>query len=175
MSELLNAAALDKGITQLAETITATQGDFSQAAIVGIHTRGVLLAKRLLTKLSPKFGEIPFGTLDINLYRDDLSKISYHPVIKETRIEFPIDGKVIYLVDDVLFTGRTIRAAMDAIFDLGRPKAIKLVVAAVRDGRELPIEADFNIIIVATKEGDNVKVKFNEVDGSDGIELKAHV
>lgn len=171
MKTLLTESEFSTSLKKLAADISVSQKDFSQVALVGIHTRGVILAKRLMVELKDKFPKIPFGTLDINLYRDDLSKISYHPVIKETKIEFNVDNKIIFLVDDVLYTGRTIRAAMDAIFDLGRPKAIYLVVAAVRNGRELPIEANFKILDVDTKDTDNVKVKFKEMDGEDGIGL----
>lgn len=171
MKTLMTATQVAKAVAKLAAEIEVLQGDLGQAAFVGIHTRGIVLAARVAAELTQRVGRIPQGTLDINLYRDDLSRVAESPVIRETRIDFSVDGRVIYLFDDVLYTGRTIRAAMDAIFDLGRPRAIFLTVLAKRRGRELPIEANFCALEIATGAGDDVQVKFCETDGVDEVVL----
>lgn len=171
MKELLNAKAFESSLKDLSEKLISVESDMTQVALVGIHTRGVPLAHRLATHLKNAGHSVSVGKLDINLYRDDLSEVGDVPVLKETSIDFNVNDKVVYLVDDVLYTGRTIRSAMDAIFDLGRPKALHLIVMAKRTGRELPIDTDFAAIDVKTKEGDNIKVKFKEVDGADEVVL----
>lgn len=171
MKPLLNAAEFDGALRKLATDIAEAQKDFGNVAFVGIQTRGIPLADRLAVIMKERGTPVLKGMLDINLYRDDLSLSAEQPIVKETRINFDVDGKVIYLCDDVLYTGRTVRAAMDALFDLGRPKAIHLVVLARRNGRELPIDASFYALDVATKPGDNIKVKFVETDGKDDVTL----
>jgi pyrimidine operon attenuation protein/uracil phosphoribosyltransferase len=171
MKKLLDAAEFDGALRKLATDIAEAQKDFGHVAFVGIQTRGIPLAERLAVIMKERGKPVLRGLLDINLYRDDLSLSAEQPVVKETRIDFDVDGKVIYLCDDVLYTGRTVRAAMDALFDLGRPKAIHLVVLARRNGRELPIDASFYALDVATKPGDNIKVKFAETDGKDDVTL----
>lgn len=171
MKKLLEATQFDTTLKKLVVNIAAFQGDFKNVAFVGIQTRGIPLAERLAKILKGQNKSILYGALDINLYRDDLSLSAEQPIVKETRIDFDVDGKVIYLCDDVLYTGRTVRAAMDALFDLGRPKAIHLVVFARRNGRELPIDASLFALDVKTKPGDNIKVKFLETDGQDDVTL----
>jgi pyrimidine operon attenuation protein/uracil phosphoribosyltransferase len=169
MKQMLKASDFPGAIEKLTSLILASETDFKNVALVGIHTRGVPLAKRLYEALMAKGKMVLQGMLDINLYRDDLSQISDQPILKETKIEFDVTGKVIYLVDDVLYTGRTVRAAMDAIFDLGRPRAIHLVVFARRNGRELPIDTRFAALDIDTQPTDNIKVKFVETDGKDDV------
>lgn len=171
MKKLLDGSDFDKTFRKLAADIAEVEKDFKNVAFVGIHTRGIPLADRLAKILEGQGKPVLRGMLDINLYRDDLSLSAEQPIVKETRMDFDLDGKIVYLCDDVLYTGRTIRAAMDALFDLGRPKAIHLVVLARRNGRELPIEASFCALDVKTKDGDNVKVKFAETDGADDVTL----
>ncbi|MBF0107237.1 MAG: bifunctional pyr operon transcriptional regulator/uracil phosphoribosyltransferase PyrR [Deltaproteobacteria bacterium] len=169
MRQLIKAAEFTGVITGLAAKIAEHETDYDNVAFVGIHTRGIPLSNRLVKIFHGQGKNVLEGMLDINLYRDDLSETSDKPVLKETKIEFDINGKIIYLVDDVLYTGRTIRAAMDAIFDLGRPKAVHLVVMAKRNGRELPIDTDLVGINVKTQPTDNVKVKFVETDNKDDV------
>ena len=137
--------------------------------VIGIKRRGAVLADRMRNFFTDP--EIPVGYLDINLYRDDFSKIGSHPVVSQTNIFFNIDGKQILLVDDVLFTGRTIRAALDAITDLGRPSKVRLFVLIDRGHRELPIQADFTGQIIRTKVSEMVEVKVKEIDKADEVIL----
>lgn len=169
MRPLLKSTDFSTAIEKLADRISEQEKDFKQVAMVGIHTRGVPLAERLTKLFHSQDKPVLYGTLDINLYRDDLSETSSTPILKATEINFDVNGKVVYLVDDVLYTGRTIRAAMDAIFDLGRPKAVHLVVMAKRNGRELPIDTNLAALDVNTKDSDNIKVKFVETDGQDDV------
>lgn len=140
------------------------------AGIVGIHTRGVVLARRLAAILSKRHKlRVPVGELDITLYRDDVGEIGSQPLVKQTDIPFSIEGRVVLLVDDVLYTGRTIRAALDALLELGRPRAVRLAVAVDRDGRELPVQADYAGARMAVQEKERVQLKVKEVDGEDGV------
>ena len=140
------------------------------AGIVGIHTRGVVLAKRMAGVLKKKHkSNVEVGSLDITLYRDDVGEIGNQPLVKETDIPFPIEGKTILLVDDVLYTGRTIRAALDALLELGRPKMVRLAVIIDRDGRELPVQADYMGAKMFVKENEKVQIKVKEVDGEDSV------
>lgn len=171
MKPLLKASDFPKAIEKIAASISENTKNYNDVAFVGIHTRGVPLAERLAKVFKDAGHPVACGKLDINLYRDDLSETADQPILKATEIDFNVTGKIIYLCDDVLYTGRTIRAAMDALFDLGRPKEIHLVVMAKRTGRELPIDTDLFAIDVPTKDGDNVKVKFVETDAKDDITL----
>ncbi len=138
--------------------------------IVGIQTRGVHVAGRIAKILKDKYKTgASVGSLDITLYRDDVGEIGSQPLVKETNIPFEIEGKTILLVDDVLYTGRTIRAALDALLELGRPRRVLLSVAVEREGRELPIRADYVGIPIQVKAGEKVQLKVKEVDGKDGI------
>jgi len=146
-----------------------SKNDYS-LCIVGIQTRGVYLAERMAKYLSKKYKFTPLiGSLDITLYRDDVGEIGKQPLVKETNIPFDIEGKTILLVDDVLFTGRTIRAALDALLELGRPRFIRLAVMVDRKGRELPIQADYIGMEMNVKPDEEVQLKIKEVDKEDGI------
>lgn len=171
MQHLMSASAFQKHLEILAAKIQRAQPALNMSAFVGIHTRGVPLAKRLAEYFQQQGHGVAQGMVDINLYRDDLSKAAENPIVKETRVDFGVDGKIIFLCDDVLYTGRTVRAAMDAIFTLGRPQAVHLVVWVKRNGRELPIDTHFYALDVNTKPTDNIKVKFLETDGLDDVTL----
>jgi len=176
VSILLAADDVRRAITRIAHEIVERERDLSQLAIVGIRTRGDVLAARLRTALSEIEGrDVPLGSLDITLYRDDLTRIGYSPTVHRTDIPFSVDDRVVVLVDDVLFTGRTIRAAMDALVDYGRPRAIRLAVLVDRGHRELPIRADFVGKNIATALGDDVRVRLAESDGRDEVELALRV
>ncbi|MCK4909646.1 MAG: bifunctional pyr operon transcriptional regulator/uracil phosphoribosyltransferase PyrR [Planctomycetes bacterium] len=141
-------------------------------ALIGIHKRGIPLARRLQTALNQKTKtDIPLGWLDITLYRDDLETIGHVPVVKGTKIEFDLTDKNIILVDDVLFTGRTIRSALDELIDFGRPRSIQLAVLVDRGHRELPIQADYIGQTIETKNNEIVDVKLTETDGVDEVWL----
>jgi pyrimidine operon attenuation protein/uracil phosphoribosyltransferase len=170
--QLMDPEDIDRALTRMAHQIRERNAHRSEPALVGIRTRGVPLARRLAEKIERIEGAAPpVGMLDINLYRDDLSRIGDHPVVRKTEIPFAVDDRIVVLVDDVLFTGRTIRAALDALIDLGRPQAIQLAVLVDRGGRELPIRADFVGKTVDTFEGDRVDVLLDEEDGEDAVRI----
>lgn len=176
MSILLTREDVRRAVTRIAHEIVEREKDLSNLCIVGIRTRGDNLAVRLRDALRAIDGhEVPLGSLDITLYRDDLTRIGYSPTVKRTDIAFGVDDRVVVLVDDVLFTGRTIRAAMDALVDYGRPRAIRLAVLIDRGHRELPIRADFVGKNIATAPGDDVRVRLAETDGGDEVELVQRV
>ncbi|NOZ79930.1 MAG: bifunctional pyr operon transcriptional regulator/uracil phosphoribosyltransferase PyrR [Acidobacteria bacterium] len=155
----------------MAAEIRERDGD--QIMLVGIHTRGVPLGERIARILGDKAGrKIEVGRLDISLYRDDVGPwrpAQSQPVLKDTMLPESIDGEIIYLVDDVLFTGRTVRAALDTLVDYGRPRAVRLVVLIDRGHRELPIAADVVGKRVPTARAEDVQVHFKEIDGDDGV------
>lgn len=163
---LLDAPQLETVLKRLASQIAERQEGEGAYALVGIHTRGVPLARRLAAHLKTPS---PIGILDINLYRDDLSTVADMPVVKETKMPFPVDGARVLLIDDVLYTGRTVRAALDALFDLGRPRKVELLALVDRGGREIPIQADICGKTLAVPEGEVVKVRFIETDGVDEV------
>lgn len=172
MKNLATSKETARILDTMAGAISSNTPNLSQLAFVGIRSRGVPLAHRLAaTVKGKKNSRFPVGVLDITLYRDDLSKLADHPIVKKTEIDFSLDGKIIYLVDDVLYTGRTIRCALDALFDLGRPSAIHLAVLVDRQGRELPIQADVVGMTIAAKNIEDVRVRLKETDGEDGISL----
>ncbi len=145
-----------------------------ELVLVGIRTRGVFLAQRLQREFRRIADlEVPLGVLDITLYRDDLSQATHHPVLEKTEIPFSLDDKVVILVDDVLYTGRTVRAAMDGLMDFGRPRAIQLLVLIDRGHRELPIMADYVGRHVPSSPADKVKVRLQEGDGRDAVTVVA--
>jgi pyrimidine operon attenuation protein/uracil phosphoribosyltransferase len=163
-----------RAITRIAHEIVERDRDLSLLAIIGM--RGAARAARLRAAIRGNEGvDVPLGAIDITLYRDDLTRIGYAPVVRESDIPFSVDGRVVVLVDDVLFTGRTIRAAMDALVDYGRPRAIRLAVLVDRGHRELPIRADFVGKNVPTAAGDDVRVHLVEVDGRDEVEAVTRV
>jgi len=171
-AQVLDDAALDRALTRIAHEILERNGGAKDLAFVGLRTRGVTLAQRLAAKIASIDGaQTPVGTLDITLYRDDLETIGPKPVIGETRIPADLTGKHVVIVDDVLYTGRTVRAALDELADFGRPKRISLCVLVDRGGRELPIQADIVGKMVKTVAGDRVEVMVEEVDGRDQVDL----
>ena len=170
--QLMSASEVDRTLVRLAHEILEKTEDLSRLAFIGIRRRGVPLAERLARKIkSIENLDIPVGILDISLYRDDLSTIGEKPVHNDTDIKFSLTGKDVILMDDVLYTGRTIRAALDAVFDLGRPARIQLLVLIDRGHRELPIEAQYTGRTVQTSRREIVEVKFQEVDGMDKVLL----
>ncbi len=164
--------AVDELVAKVARSFSAAE----PLTIVGIRTRGEILAQRLAEKLEKRgFGRIGRGVLDITLYRDDLSEIGPAPEIRPTRIDIDINNKSLLLVDDVLFTGRSVRSALNALVDFGRPSAIRLAVLVDRGGRELPIQADFTGLSVGHVPADHrVNVRFAELDGADEIIIEPH-
>ncbi len=171
MSKLvLDAPSIERSVIRMAHEILEKNKGTENLVLVGIQTRGVTLAKRLQKALQDiAKTEPPLGILDINLYRDDLTRVSEQPVIHKTEINFDLDGKIVVLVDDVLYTGRTVRCAFDALIDFGRPKKIELAVLIDRGHRELPIRADFVGKNIPTSEEEIVHVKFVETDGKDEV------
>ena len=169
--QLLDAQGLRRTLQRLAAAIRKSHPARSSPVLVGIQTRGVPLARRLASLLEAGGARLPVGTLDITLYRDDLTQIAAQPVIKRTDIPVSIDGRRVILVDDVLYTGRTIRAALDELIDFGRPSRIELCALVDRGGRELPIQPDFVGLRVATSSDESVQVRLAEEDGDDRVVL----
>ncbi|MEQ8821941.1 MAG: bifunctional pyr operon transcriptional regulator/uracil phosphoribosyltransferase PyrR [Sumerlaeia bacterium] len=170
---LLDADGVARALDDLAATIAA---DFptppDTLMLLGIRTRGVTMADRLHERLQKHYGRaVAFGTLDITLYRDDLSELKNQPIVRGSEFPHDVDGAVLILTDDVIYTGRTIRAAMDEIVDYGRPKLIRLACLVDRGHREYPIQPDYVGLRVETTLDQVVKVKFAEDDGEDGVEL----
>ena len=168
---LLDDAALARALQRMALEIIERAGGTSRLVLVGIQRRGVQLAERLALLIERDHGTIRRGKLDITLYRDDLQAIGPRPVVGETSLPPDIDGAIVVIVDDVLFTGRTIRAALDEVADFGRPRQILLCELVDRGGRELPIHADIVGQSVTTGPGDHVDVRVKELDGEDGVYL----
>jgi pyrimidine operon attenuation protein/uracil phosphoribosyltransferase len=169
---VMDAEKIDRSLTRIAHEILERHRDVQDLVLVGIRTRGVPLAQRLQAKIRQiEKKELPLGILDITLYRDDLTTIGPQAILKETKIHFPIDGRKIILVDDVLFTGRTIRAALDGLMDFGRPREIQLAVLVDRGHRELPIRADYVGRNVPTGQDEEVQVLLKEEDGRDEVLL----
>jgi len=164
-AEIMDESGITRAITRIAHEIIERNKGIDDLVLIGIQRRGVPLAKRIVEKIKEVEGKsVPVGILDITFYRDDLSIISEHPIIKGTEINFPINEKVIVLVDDVLFTGRTVRAAIDAVIDIGRPKMIQLAILIDRGHRELPIRADYVGKNVPTSNNEVIHVKLEEID-----------
>src|SRR5579862_6060226 len=164
--QLMSATEIDRTLQRLAHEIVEKSGGTANLALIGIRRRGVPLAQRIAKAMRGIDGvDVPVGTLDITLYRDDLSKVAQQPVIHSSEIPFGVDDKDLILVDDVLYTGRTIRAAMNGLFDLGRPSRIRLCVLVDRGHRELPVEASFVGRLVETSDTEIVEVRLREIDG----------
>jgi len=160
---ILTEKDMERTITRMAKDILAD--GVENVALIGIKSRGVPIANSIGDHIENIQGApIPVGSLDINLYRDDLTEVDHKPVVRTTELPFDVNGKGIILVDDVLYTGRTIRAAMDALVDFGRPRFIRLAVIVDRGWRELPIQADYIGKSLKTKQGENVKVMLKETD-----------
>src|SRR5437762_12638017 len=185
MPQVMDADRMARALTRIAHEILERNRGTSDLALVGIRTRGVPLARRIahalrdINKGRPDgpdalSADVPTGTLDITLYRDDLMRhaVGPQPLVRRTEIPFSIDDKRILLVDDVLYTGRTIRAALDALIDFGRPKAIQLVVLVDRGHRELPIKADYVGKNLPTSIAQTVQVHLAEIDGRDEVEIR---
>ena len=171
-AELMDSQAITRSLMRLTHEICERNRGVSDLAIVGIRNRGDVLARRMIESIQAIEGEdVPLGILDITLYRDDFRRLTERPVIQETDITFDITDRIVVLVDDVLYTGRTIRAALDAIIDLGRPAQIQLAVLVDRGHRELPIKADYVGKDVPTAAGEEVQVKLKEMDGEDRVLL----
>jgi pyrimidine operon attenuation protein/uracil phosphoribosyltransferase len=168
----MSASEIDRTLVRLAHEILEKTKDLDLLAFIGIRRRGVPLAQRLAAKIETlENRKVPVGILDINLYRDDLSTVDIKPGVSATVIPFNVEGKDIILMDDVLYTGRTIRAALDALFDHGRPARVQLLVLIDRGHRELPIEAKFVGRNVQTSDIEIIEVKFQEIDGMEKVLL----
>jgi len=175
MPVVMDADRMGRTLTRIAHEILERNRGVEELALVGIRTRGVPLARRIARSIHEiNHHEVPTGTLDITLYRDDLMRhaVGPQPFVRRTEIPFSIDDKLILLVDDVLYTGRTIRAALDALIDFGRPKAIQLVVLVDRGHRELPIKADYVGKNLPTSLSQSVQVHLMEIDGRDEVEIE---
>jgi pyrimidine operon attenuation protein / uracil phosphoribosyltransferase len=170
--QVMDADRMSRALTRIAHEILERNRGTSELALVGIRRRGVPLARRLASALHQINAEdVPTGALDITLYRDDLMRqpVGPQPVLRRTEIPFSIDDRRILLVDDVLYTGRTIRAALDALIDFGRPRAIQLIVLIDRGHRELPIKADYVGKNIPTAPAESVQVRLLEIDGADEV------
>jgi pyrimidine operon attenuation protein / uracil phosphoribosyltransferase len=175
MAVVMDANRVSRSLTRIAHEILERNRGVEDLALIGIRSRGVPLATRLAADLKTLTGvDVPTGALDITLYRDDLMRnaVGPQPVVRRTEIPFSIDDKLILLVDDVLYTGRTIRAALDALIDFGRPRAIQLVVLVDRGHRELPIRADYVGRNIPTSQQQSVQVRLAELDGRDEVEVE---
>jgi len=175
MPLVMDADRMNRALTRIAHEILERNRGLDDIALIGIRTRGVPLARRIARSLHDINGDdVPTGALDITLYRDDLMRhpVGPQPLVRRTEIQFSIDDRKILLVDDVLYTGRTIRAALDALIDFGRPQAIQLVVLVDRGHRELPIKADYVGKNLPTSPEESVQVRLLEVDGQDEVVLE---
>jgi pyrimidine operon attenuation protein/uracil phosphoribosyltransferase len=175
MPVVMDAARMSRTLARIAHEVAERNRGIEELAFVGVRTRGVPIARRITDALAGILGaRVPLGTLDITLYRDDLSRqaVGPQPLVRRTEIPFSIDGKRILLVDDVLYTGRTVRAALDALIDFGRPRAIQLVVLVDRGHRELPIKADYVGKNLPTSASQVVHVRLEEIDGRDEVAVE---
>lgn len=172
-AQIMDADEVRRAVTRIAHEIVERNHGVEAVVLVGIRTRGVPLARRIADKIEEiERVRVAVGLLDITLYRDDLETISPHPVVKRTEVPFDIAEKCVVLVDDVLYTGRTVRAALDEIMDLGRPAAVQLAVLVDRGHRELPIRADYVGKNVPTSRREKIVVRLAESDGSDVVTLE---
>lgn len=169
-AKILDESGIRRTLTRIAHEIIERNKGVENVALVGIRRRGVPLAERLSQRIKEIEGtEVPVGILDITLYRDDLTTLAQQPLVHQTKVDFAVEDKVIVLVDDVLYTGRTARAALDAIIDIGRPKAIQLMVLVDRGHRELPIRADYVGKNVPTSNKELVSVQLKEIDKEEKV------
>jgi pyrimidine operon attenuation protein/uracil phosphoribosyltransferase len=174
--QLMSATEIDRTLQRLAHEIVEKSGGTANLALIGIRRRGVPLAQRIAKAMRGIDGvDVPVGTLDITLYRDDLSKVAQQPVLHSSEIPFVVDDKDLIVVDDVLYTGRTIRAAMNGLFDQGRPQRVRLAVLIDRGHRELPIEASFVGRHVQTSSSEIIEVRLSEVDAQERVMLVERV
>ena len=173
-ARVMDADDIRRAIMRIAHEILERNGGIDNLALIGIQTRGSDLAKRVADAIESIESErVPVGVLDITLYRDDLQTIAEQPVVNESDIPFDVQGKTIVLIDDVLYTGRTVRAALDEIIDFGRPKSVQLAVIVDRGHRELPIRADYVGKNVPTSETESVAVRMTEKDGADEVLIQS--
>ena len=171
-AQLMSASEIDRTLVRLAHEVLEKTQDLDRLAFIGIRRRGVPLAQRLARKIEAlESRKIPSGILDINLYRDDLTTVDIKPVVSSTDIPFSVQGKDIILVDDVLYTGRTVRAALDALFDHGRPSRVQLLVLIDRGHRELPIQANYVGRVIQTSDTEVIEVRLREIDSQDKVML----
>lgn len=169
-AKILDKEALDRTVMRIAHEILEKNRGTKDLCLIGIRNRGVYLAERLAGSIKKIEGEsVAVGTLDITLYRDDLTLIAAQPVVHKTEIDFDINDKKVILVDDVLYTGRTVRAALDALVDFGRPKSIQLAVLVDRGHRELPVRADYVGKNIPTSQNETVEVRLREADAKDEV------
>ena len=173
VKNLMDAVEIDLVLARLSAEILEKLGSDKDFAVIGIRRRGVPLAERICARIEAARGgsAVPLGILDITLYRDDLTTVSNRPMLRETRIDFDINDRSLVLIDDVLFTGRTIRAALDGLTDLGRPRCVQLAVMVDRGRRELPIQADYVGKTAQTELDEIVEVRLREEDGEDCVVL----
>lgn len=170
---LMDVQGIQRALTRIAHEIIEKNKGVERLALVGIRTRGVPLAERLAELIEKIEGRrLPVGILDITLYRDDLSTLSHQPVVHETKLPFKLDNLKVILIDDVLFTGRTVRAALDALIDIGRPTSIQLAVLIDRGHRELPIRADYVGKNVPTSKREVISVQLSGIDGTEQVVLQ---
>jgi pyrimidine operon attenuation protein/uracil phosphoribosyltransferase len=175
-AQLMSASEIERTLVRLAHEVLEKTQDLNNLAFIGIRRRGAPLAQRIADRIASLENlQIPVGILDINLYRDDLSTVDVTPVLNATEIDFPVTGKDIILFDDVLYTGRTIRAALDALFDQGRPDRVQLCVLIDRGHRELPIEARYIGRTVQTSAKEIIEVKLREIDAVEKVLLVERV
>lgn len=173
---IMDSEAIRRALVRIAHEIIEKNKGVEDVVIVGIRTRGVPLAQRIAAEINAiENCEMTVGMLDITLYRDDLSTLGYNPVVHGTDINFDLSGKHVVLVDDVLYTGRTIRAALDAVIDMGRPKTIQLAVLVDRGHKELPVRADYVGKNVPTSQKETIEVVLNEIDGTDEVYIGERV
>jgi pyrimidine operon attenuation protein / uracil phosphoribosyltransferase len=172
VAQLMSPSEIERTLVRLAHEIVEKNNGVKALALIGIRRRGVPLAQRLAKHIKQiEHAEVPVGEIDITLYRDDLSTVGPKPVVQKTAIDFPITGLDVILVDDVLYTGRTTRAALDALFDFGRPRRVQLCVLIDRGHRELPIEAAFIGRTVQTTDNQIIEVKLQETDSAEKVML----
>lgn len=172
---LMDGAAMGRAITRIAHEILERNNGAEGIVLIGIRRRGYPLAERIASRIREIEGTaVEVGAMDITFYRDDLSQKSDQPVLEDTAISFPVDGKTVVLVDDVIFTGRTVRAALDGLFRLGRPDAVRLAVLIDRGLRELPFRADFVGKNVPTSHAELIRVRVREIDGEDSVMILKH-
>ncbi len=170
---ILDAKEMERAISRMAHEIVERNKGVENLALIGIRTGGVPLAQRLRERIAAIEGRtVPVGILDITLYRDDWTRLTSRPVVQRTEIEFPIDDLDVVLVDDVLYTGRTVRAAMDALLDIGRPATIQLAVLVDRGRRQLPIQADYCGLSMKTGADEHVDCHLREIDGQDEVVVR---
>lgn len=171
-NQIMDASAITRTLKRLSYEILEKNPNHEDLVIIGIQRRGVYLAERIVKKIKQNEGiDVPYGIMDITLYRDDLTAASPAPIVGETRIDFDVNNKTVVLVDDVLYTGRTVRCALSEIMDFGRPKRIELCVLVDRGHRELPIKADFVGKNIPTAAEEIVDVNVKEIDGKDNVVL----